>query len=169
MARVAFYTFGIQRGTSADPQMQGFYDRVTAAFAAAEGAQGFIDRRRADDRPPDFGPRFYNPTADAGAAQTLSVWADLESVFAYAYGGCHGEALRHRQAWFVAPQWPTYVAWWVPDDHLPTWPDAAARLEHLHDHGPTPFAFSFKRPFDAAGQPTALDRARVAERAPAVR
>ena len=168
MARVAFYTFGIQREPSADPRMQGFYDRVTAAFESAEGTDGFLDRRRGD-RPPGFGPRFYDPAADAGAPQTLSVWASLASVFAFAYGGRHGEALRHRKEWFVAPQWPTYVAWWVADDHLPTWPEAAAHLEHLHDHGPAPFAFTFKRPFDAEGRPTALDRERVAERATTVR
>ena len=168
MARVAFYTFGILRARRGDPRVEGFYDRLPAVAAAAERADGFVDLHR-NDRPPDFGPRFFDPSVDAWAPQTLSVWTDLESVFAYAYGGCHGEALRHRKEWFVAPQWPTYAVWWVPDGGLPPWPEAAVRLEHLHDHGPTPFAFSFKRPFDAAGQPTALDQARVAERATTVR
>ena len=167
MARVAFYTFGVQRYPWEHPHMQSFLDRVAAVFAAAECTEGFIIRR--SDRPADAGPRFYDPAADAGAPQTLSVWADLESVFAFAHRGRHGEAMRHRTEWFVDAHYPTYVAWWVADDHLPTWHEAAEHLEHLHDHGPTAAAFSFKHPFDAQGAPTVLDQARVARRATTVR
>lgn len=162
MTQLAFYTFGILREPKGHPQVQGFFDRIKAAFEAAEGTHGCLDRR--GNRPPEFGPRFYDPAADAGAPQTLSVWADLESVFAFAYRGPHAEALRGRKEWFVEPQWPTYAAWWVADDHLPTWQEAAERLEHLHDHGATPFAFSFKQAFDPEGRPTVLDKARVTER-----
>jgi hypothetical protein len=46
--------------------------------------------------------------------------------------------LRRRKEWFRKPQWPTYVAWWVSDDHVPTWAEAVERCEHLHDHGASP-------------------------------
>src|SRR5581483_11172581 len=93
----------------------------------------------------------------AAAPQTLSLWQDLSSVQAFAYSGAHLEALQKRKEWFRAPQWPTYAAWWVGDDEKPTWDDAMKRVEHLHDHGPTAFAFTFKQPFDAGGNPLVLE------------
>ncbi len=47
------------------------------------------------------------------------------------------------------------------DSRYPSWADGVARHEHLHDHGPTPMAFNFKRPFDEKGHPVRLDKARI--------
>ena len=85
----------------------------------------------------------------------------MESAFAFAYAGVHAEALSRRKEWFLAPAWPTYVAWWVPDDHTPDWHEATARHEHLHDNGPSPYAFDFKHPFGPDGNPVDIDRVRV--------
>ena len=115
-----------------------------------------------------FGPRFYDPAVDA-AAHRLSLWTNLESVFAFAYRGRHAEALRGRKEWFKEANWPTYAAWWLADDYTPSWHEATERLEHLHDHRPTPVAFSFKQPFDAAGLPTVINRTPVGEVAATVR
>jgi hypothetical protein len=152
VARLAFYTFAILRQPAGHPQVQGFFDRIEGAVESAQGTDGFIALRR--DRPAGFGPRFYDSAVDGGAPQTLSVWTNLGSVFAFAYRGRHAEALRGRRECFKEPNWPTYAAWWVSDDHMPAWEEVAERLEHLHDHGPTPRAFSFKQAFDAAGLPT---------------
>ena len=92
---------------------------------------------------------------------------DLESV--YAYNGRHMEALKKRSEWFVKPEWPTYVAWWVEDGETPTREDAARRLEHLHDKGSTPHAFDFKTPFDADGIAWKMDRSKIQERAKTVK
>ncbi|MFN8633012.1 MAG: DUF3291 domain-containing protein [Chloroflexota bacterium] len=156
MGRVAFYTFGILREERGHPQVQGFFDRIDTVFAAAESSTGFIATYRNQINSATFGPRFFVPGTHVRAPQTLSLWADLDSVFAFAYRGPHGESLRVRKDWFVPPAWPTYAIWWVSDDEQPSWDDAPKRLEHLHDHGPTPHAFSFKTPFDAAGNPTRL-------------
>jgi hypothetical protein len=156
MGRVAFYTFGILREERGHEQVQGFFDRIETVFSAAEVLPGFIATYRNVIHSATFGPRFFVPGTHVGAPQTLSLWADLDSVFAFAYRGAHGEALRHRKEWFVPPDWPTYAIWWVGDDEHPAWDDAPKRLEHLHDHGPTPYVFNFKSPFDAAGQPTRL-------------
>ncbi len=94
---------------------------------------------------------------------TLSLWRDLESVFAFAYFGVHAEALSHGRDWFVKPEWPSYVAWWVADDHRPDWSEAKTRLEQLHDNGPSPQAFSFKSPFGPDGARIVIDRAAVRE------
>ena len=80
----------------------------------------------------------------------------MESVSAFAYRGAHGEVFRKRREWFVKAEWPTYVAWWVDDDHVPTYAEAIERHKRLHDRGPTPHAFNFKTPFDKDGKPTQL-------------
>ncbi len=60
---------------------------------------------------------------------------------------------------------PVYVAWWVPSDHPIEWKEGNARLEHLHSHGPTAFAFNFARPFDSDGNACPLDREAVKAKA----
>lgn len=106
---------------------------------------------------------------DQHEAATVSLWDDLESVYVFAYYGRHAEALKKRQDWFTKPEWPTYVAWWVGDDQTPTREDAANRLEHLHDQGSTPYAFDFKTPFNADGEPAILDRLKINDRSRAVK
>jgi hypothetical protein len=139
------------------PQLQGFADRIPGAFEAAARMPGFICQVDYPEAGPAW-PRFKDPARDNGA-QTLSLWTDLAAVAAFAYGGLHAEALRHRKEWFVKPPWPIYAAWWVEDDHVPTWEEAVQRLEFLHKHGPTPHAFTFKTPFDAQGHPAHIGAA----------
>jgi len=37
--------------------------------------------------------------------------------------------------------------WWVPAGHIPGVDEAKKRLAHLEEHGPTAFAFTFKKAF----------------------
>jgi hypothetical protein len=167
MAKLAFFTFGILREAEAHAQVQGFFDRVARNFEAAEQSSGFIDRSGYDDESAhnSWGDqvcsRFFCEDGHGTVARTLSLWEDLESVFAFAYAGVHAEALRRRKHWFLTPEWPTYVAWWVADNHTPDWQEAAARHEHLHDYGQSPYAFDFKQPFGPYGNPVEIDRAVV--------
>ena len=155
MPRIAFYTFGILREKEGHPQVQGFYDRINSVFEQARNSDGFIALSDAS-----WGeyvsPRFYDKEKHAAAPATLSLWKDLESVCAFAYRNIHAEALKLRHEWALKPEWPTYVAWWVDDDHLPNRKEACERLEHLHDKGSGPFAFNFKKPFDMRRQPAEL-------------
>lgn len=170
MARLAFYTFGILHEPYGHERTQGFVDRAQGVFDSAEATDGFVDRSRRDPDTnehswqPFASPRFYIEGEHAGAPTTLSLWDDLESVFAFAYYGAHGEALSKRKDWFVPPEWPTYVAWWVDDDHRPCWEEASARHEQLHDQGPTPGAFTFKKAFTPEGDPLEIDRECIAEK-----
>jgi hypothetical protein len=109
-------------------------------------------------------PRFFDEEKHAGAQATLSLWSDIESVCAFAYRAAHGEAFQQRREWFLKPEWPTYVAWWVDDGHTPTREEACQRHEYIHDHGPTPYAFNFKQSFDQEGESTELDRALLDKR-----
>ena len=168
--RLAIMTFGVLREPWGSPAVAGFEDRLDRTFAAADASPGMIARDDTEitdwtmaDDDPRWGlwgryqlavvyPYERSDLATTREAVTLSLWRDIESVFAFAYSGAHLEALQLRGEWFEARRWPTYVAWWVADDELPTWADATARLDRLHADGPGPAAFDFHHPFDAQGQ-----------------
>ncbi|MCP9956925.1 MULTISPECIES: DUF3291 domain-containing protein [Streptomyces] len=173
MPRVAFTTFAILKKPYGNPEVQEFDDLTPPTFEEAERSPGFIARAKEDPGQShltnfqrDWGewgrfdvPRFYTggrTDETDSRASTLSLWTDLDSVFSFVYAGLHRSTLRKRHEWFLKPEWPTYAAWWVSDDTIPTWSDACSRLEHLHDHGPTPVSFTFRRPFAPDGTPTRL-------------
>jgi hypothetical protein len=166
---VAFTTFAILRAPPGEAQVQGFFDRLPDNFGAADRFEGFVARSMRD--PATLGhtwgemvrPRFFDAALHDGTVSTLSLWRSLESVNAFAYSGVHGEALRHRLEWFLKPEWPSYAAWWVADDHIPDWHEASQRLEHLHDHGPSPQAFDFRSSFGPDSEPITVRRHVVRE------
>jgi len=168
MARIAFTTFAIMKAAYGSPQVHGFERLTPAVFRQAEAAPGFIDRAREIDNNEhltnferDWGewgpfavPHFYDggrDTANDTRASTVSIWSSLQSVQSFAYSGLHQRALRQRSKWFRTPEWPTYAIWWISDDHIPTWREAVARLEHLHQYGASFFAFDFTCPFGEDG------------------
>lgn len=169
MARIAFMTIGVLKQPMGHPEIQGFIDRLSAVFGSADGSPGFIARSGRDSLDaeseswgefvvPDFFRSIENP---GQVPATLSLWEDLESVIAYAYRGAHGEAMGKRTEWFKTDTGPGYVAWWVEHDHIPTFAEASLRWANLHQLGPTPFAFDFKKPFAANGEPYDLARDRI--------
>ncbi|HTC08416.1 MAG TPA: DUF3291 domain-containing protein [Acetobacteraceae bacterium] len=167
--RLAIYNFGVFRERAEHPANQGFRDRETPNFVAAERAPGFVARSgyAAEPGPPSWGeqvyPRFYVERGDGWSPATLSLWKDLESLMAFTYFGIHAEVLERAGEWFVEQRWPPYALWWVANDQFPSWKEAVGRFEHLHDHGPTPTAFNFQVAFDVQGLPTAIDRKSVAQ------
>jgi hypothetical protein len=158
MPRIAFYTFGILHEPYGHPRVQGFVDMIQPVFEAARKSEGFIDLNSEPPGDKRATPKFYDREKHAAAPATLTWWKDLESVFAFAYSGLHAEALKHRHEWALKPEWPTYAAWWIDDDHIPTRQEAVERIEHLHDNGSTPFAFDFRKPFDASGNPAIIEK-----------
>ncbi len=109
-------------------------------------------------------PAHFYPLSSDQVPVTLSLWEDLESVAAFAYRGSHGEALAHRSEWFPPLTGPPYVAWWVPDDHVPNYEEACTRWTILQEQGATSEAFDLKAPFDAEGRPARLNRERLKAR-----
>lgn len=77
----------------------------------------------------------------------MSVWTDFDSLKAFAFQSAHAPIMKRRREWFA--QFPTaYMAlWWIEAGHTPTLPEARERLEHLDQHGPTAFAFTFRQVF----------------------
>ncbi len=181
MSIVAFMTYGELLDTWDRPSVKGFVERIDGVFGAAEAAPGHLisanrsvnynDAESIDEL--NWGewgkyraPKFYQGNlklTERTNAQTLSLWVDLESVFNFAYSGLHQEALRKRREWFKPPAYPNYVAWWIADEYTPSWDEACTRLEHLHEHGPTPFAFNFKHAFDAEDKPVTIKKGGMAK------
>jgi hypothetical protein len=151
---------------------QGFVDRAPGVYTTADQSDGFRSRSIRDYNTwmHSWGdivtPACYAcANDDKRLATTLSLWQDLESVAAFAYHGPHAEALTKRRDWFPDSQLPVYVAWWVTADASISWPEGVDRLDHLHIHGSTAFAFTFSKAFDPHGNPVRLDAAEVKRKA----
>lgn len=77
----------------------------------------------------------------------MSVWESVDDLAGFVYRSGHVAVMRRRREWFERMR--MYMAlWWVPAGHVPAPAEARARLEHLQEHGPTPFAFTFKVRFE---------------------
>ena len=167
MAKLAFLTFGILKENGDHPQMQGFAERGPGNFETAESCAGYIDSDRQDyitgknTWGEDSFPAFVPKAAYPRVRRTFSLWEDLESVYAFAYSGLHAESLMKRKDWFDENDFPTYLAWWVEDDHIPNWKEANERHEHFHRVGSSPVAFDFKAPYTEEGLPFKIDRQRI--------
>jgi hypothetical protein len=164
---LSMYNFGLHVGSEGDPRVDGFVLREPAKFEAASRASGFVWRSgyRGVPGPRSWGlhvsPRFIQGSGFDSAPSSLSLWADIESLMAFSYNGVHADALKHGRNWNIKPNWPPLVLWWLAEHRIPDWSDGVERLEHLHDHGPSASAFTFKEPFTADGEAYAIDRDKV--------
>jgi hypothetical protein len=131
------------------PQNESFFEAGGNVFAEADRTEGYL--WGADPAEDYVWPNFAGDQ-ETRVVQTLTLWRDLDCVRNFAYHGAHLGALRRRSDWVTRGSWPTFVAWWHPDDAYPTWGEASKRLERLHEHGPTPDGFTFNAAFDQKGQ-----------------
>ena len=119
------------------------------------------------DRAPGFVWRLQTDAGDATAIRgfgddrvivNMSVWESVEALWRFVYDGGHLEAMRRRREWFDRIEMHMAL-WWLPAGEPPTVAEAERRLDHLREHGPTPFAFTFKRRFHPdTREATPLDR-----------
>jgi len=161
MARVSLLTTGFLRAPWGHPILQGFADRTDPVFAAADLIQGHIntiDARVGAEAPYSS---FFRPHEHAAYADTLSLWSNLEAMFAFAYHGLHAEAFRKRREWFVPMECPNHAVWWVADDHTPTWKEGYELHWQLSQNGSSPHVFHLRECFNASGEPYKIDRDEV--------
>jgi hypothetical protein len=121
-------------------QLRDFMENLEPINALADAAPGFVWRLQTEDG---------NATAikawdDPLMILNMSVWASVEALADFVYRSDHVAFLRRRREFFEVPTEAIQVLWWVEEGHLPTIPEALARLEHLRAHGPTDHAFTFK-------------------------
>ena len=92
---------------------------------------------------------------DSGQLVNMSVWESADALWDFVYSGEHLAVMRRRREWFTGFGDLYMCLWWVPAGHVPDIPEAEERLTHLREHGPTPYAFTFKQRFDPPAAATA--------------
>ncbi len=123
-----------------DPVMAGFVARLAEINRLAESSPGFIWRLIGD----------VNPFKDNEILFNLSVWESPEALKQFVYRTSHKELLAAREAWFQRFDGPYVALWWIPTGEIPPAAEARIRMEHLQQHGDSPFAFRFQSEFAKA-------------------
>ncbi len=136
-----------------DPLLAGFVARLDDINALADRSPGFVWRLQSEvGNATDI-----QVSDDPKVIVNMSVWEDLESLFAYVYRSDHLQVMAQRRRWFEKPAGAFMALWWLPRGRLPDFAEGLERIALLDRRGATPEAFTFKQPFDATGRP--IDRA----------
>jgi Domain of unknown function (DUF3291) len=141
---LAQVNIGRIRAPLEDPMMDGFRNQLDVINAFADATPGFVWRLQTEEgnamaiRPFD---------GDERMAINLSVWESLESLQQFVYRSAHAAPLRDRRQWFEPMDGPILALWWIPVGQIPTVAEAIGRLQLLKARGPSPDAFTFRKPF----------------------
>lgn len=144
---LAQVNIGRMKAPIGDPIMEGFRSQLDPINALADKSPGFVWRLQTEEG----NATAIRPYDDERMAINLSVWESLEALQAFVYKSAHVGPLRDRREWFEPMAGPILAMWWIPDGHIPTVAEAKARLQLLHEHGPSAEAFTFRKPFPAPG------------------
>jgi heme-degrading monooxygenase HmoA len=144
---MAYHVAQINVGLPLEPldsaRLADFVAALDPVNALADAAPGFVWRLQTEDG---------NATAirvldDDRLIVNMSVWESVEALAAFVYRSAHTGVMRRRREWFVPMRESVTALWWVPAGTVPTVAEGETRLRHLHAHGPTPHAFTFRDPF----------------------
>lgn len=127
------------------PSMADFVNNLDRINALAEQSSGYVWRLKDDI---GGNATAIRPFGD-DIIVNMSVWTDIAALREYTYKSAHTEILRRRREWFDPMPEAFMVLWWVSEGHNPTVEEAAERLAHLRQFGPTEKAFTFKENFPA--------------------
>jgi Domain of unknown function (DUF3291) len=145
---IAQVNIGRMKGALEDPVMAGFVARLDEINALADRSPGFVWRLQGSKG----NATYLRPFDDDRILFNMSVWESIEHLKRYVYYTAHVEVLKRRHDWFEKFSGAYTALWWVPQGHRPSVDEAKKRLAHLEAHGPTAFAFTFKKPFPADEQ-----------------
>ncbi|MGJ3252240.1 MAG: DUF3291 domain-containing protein [Elainellaceae cyanobacterium] len=141
---LAQINIGTIRAPLDNPIMADFVAQLDVINAIADHSPGFVWRLIGNQ---DNDATSFRPYDDDRILINLSVWESIEAFIAFVYRSQHGHIMRDRHLWFEKSDQPILALWWVPAGHLPTVEEAKARLDHLRQHGATPYAFSVRTLF----------------------
>ncbi len=140
---VAQINIGRIKGPLDGPVMAGFMARLDEINALADGSPGFVWRLQTTEG----NATYFRPYDDDQILMNMSVWETIEDLRHFVYHTMHVELLRQRQQWFENFAGAYIALWWVPVGHIPGIDEAKKRIACLDAHGPTQFAFTFKKIF----------------------
>lgn len=161
--QLAQVNIGRALGEMTDPVMAEFVANLPGINALADQSPGFVWRLQTEDGDATA----VRPYADTRVLINLSVWADLAALRAFVFRSPHAAVMRRRREWFERFERIYVGLWWVPAGHRPPVAEAVARLAHLEQHGPTPFAFSFAEAFGPDGTPVPREGVTLDDTCPA--
>jgi hypothetical protein len=153
---LAQVNIALPREPIGSPLLADFVAQLDPINALADCSPGFVWRLQGADG----NATSIHAFDDERLIVNMSVWESLESLAAYVYSGDHAAVMKRRRTWFEHMREVITALWWVPAGHRPTVAEAEDRLRCLRAHGPTPYAFSFKKPFPSPDQrvgPTPVD------------
>ncbi|MGW0772656.1 DUF3291 domain-containing protein [Streptomyces sp. NPDC002835] len=127
------------------PRLKDFADNLEPVNAVADAAEGFVWRLQTEAGDATELRIF----GDEWLMVNMSVWRDNNALTAFMYQGMHRELLARRYEFFERMHEVMTTMWWVPAGHRPTIAEAEQRLLHVREHGPTPYAFTLRKPFPA--------------------
>ncbi len=133
------------------PLLADFLAALDPINRLADESPGFVWRLQADDG----NSTSVVWTPDERLIVNMSVWSSLDSLADFVYRSAHTDVMRQRRKWFETLRL-MMALWWIPRDHIPTVAEAAERVTRLGEHGPTPFAFTFRRAFPPPDAPHEL-------------
>mgnify|MGYP001822991670 CR=1 FL=1 len=122
-----------------DPRMADFVGQLDDINALADAADGFVWRLQGDEG----SAVDIQTTDDPRFIVNMSVWQDVDYLFAFVYRTGHREVMIRRRSWFRKPDDLFQVLWWVEEGHRPSVEEGLERLDKLRRDGPSPAAFSF--------------------------
>ncbi len=135
------------------PLLADFVAALGPINALADASPGFVWRLQTDDGDATG----LRPFDDDQMIVNLTTWQSFEALGDYVYHSDHTGVMRQRRRWFEQLREMHMVLWWVPAGHRPTVAEAEERLHHLHAHGPSPRAFTFRVPFAPPGVTEAIE------------
>jgi hypothetical protein len=141
--QIAQINIGRARGPVDGPMLADFMALLDPINELADAAPGFVWRLQ-DDAGNNTSLRPYD---DDRIIVNMSVWESIDALWDFVYASAHLAVMRRRREWFERFE-STYLGlWWIPAGTIPTVDDAKLRLASLDEHGPTPYAFTFKKRF----------------------
>jgi hypothetical protein len=140
---LAQVNIGRLRAPVDSPIVAEFMAALEPINALADGSPGFVWRLQTEDG----NATSIRPFEDDEILVNMSVWESIEALGDYVYRSAHTPFMRRRREWFQQMAEAYLALWWVPAGQLPTAAHAVERLNHLREHGPTPYAFTFRSPF----------------------
>ena len=142
---IAQLNIGRARAPVDDPLMADFTNNLVEINTLGHNTPGFVWQLLTEDGDSTAFRMFAD---DENLLINMTVWQSIEALFAFTYQSQHTDFLRRRREWFEPlADLPPLALWWVPAGHQPTLEEAKAKLLHLHQHGPTPLAFTFRQQF----------------------